>query len=546
MSFNEYTRRGFIKAAGLGLASVFARPMAYAADKGARPNIIIIMTDDMGFSDLGCYGSEISTPNINSLAQEGLRFTQFYNTGRCCPTRASLLTGLYSHQAGVGGMTEDNGPDNPGYRGRLMERCVTIAEVLGPAGYRTFQTGKWHVGSKEKSWLPVGRGFDRCYSCPEGGGFYFKVKKGRTIVLDNDVIHDEDRNTPEGWYSTDVWTDEGLKFMREAVDMKKPFLWYLAYNAPHWPLQAKPEDIARYRGKYKIGWDKLREQRYEKMIEMGLIDKKWKLSPRGDGIPEWDSLSDEDKDKQDFRMATYAAMIDCVDQNIGKIIKNLKQLDIYENTLILFLQDNGGCAEGGNTGNNSGQGICGTAESHVQYGACWANASNTPFRRYKHWVHEGGASTPLVAHWPAGISAELNSKLSSEPTHLIDLMATCVDLSGAEYPETYKGNRIIPMEGKSLRPIFESKPFKREDALYFEHEKNRAIRQGKWKLVSVKGADWELYDMEEDRTEVNDLASGMPEKVTEMSALYDAWCERCFVNRVQEKKTKKGVDRKKK
>jgi len=535
MSLTKYSRRSFIIMVGLGLAAAMAQPAAFASTKSPRPNIIIIMTDDMGFSDLGCFGSEIETPNLDSLAKQGIRFTQFYNTGRCCPTRASLLTGLYAHQAGVGHMTEDRGPDNPGYRGRLMERCVTLAEVLGPAGYRTFQTGKWHVGARETSWWPLGRGFDRCYSCPEGGGFYFRAKKGRSIVLDNEVIYDKDRHPPQGWYTTDAWTDEGLKFMHEAVGMNKPFLWYLAHNAPHWPLQAKPEDIAKYRGKYQVGWDKIRQQRYERLVKLGIIDRNWKLSPRGEGIPEWNSLSAQEKDTQDLRMATYAAMIDCVDQNVGKIIKTLKQLNVYENTLILFLQDNGGCAEGKITGNNRGKGICGTVESFVLYGACWANTSNTPFRRYKCWVHEGGVATPLIAHWPAGIPARLNGTLVAELTHLLDLMPTCVDLSGAKYPETYKGNKIIPMEGKSLRPLFEGKPFKRDNAIYFQHMGNRAVRNGKWKLVSVKGGDWELYDMQADRTELNNMATTLPEKVKEMSALYDAWCERCFVNKANKK-----------
>ena len=522
-----------MKVVGGAIATVMSQPTAFANAKTSPPNIVIIMTDDMGFSDLGCYGSEIETPNLDGLAAKGLRFTQFYNTARCCPTRASLLTGLYAHQAGVGGMTGDAGPRRPGYRGRLMERCVTMAEVLGPAGYRTFQTGKWHLGSKEESWWPTGRGFDRCYGCPQGGGFYFRPSAfhaERSVVRDNEVLYDRKTDPPPGWYSTDAWTEEGLKFVHEAVDMKKPFLWYLAHNAPHWPLKAKPEDIAKYRGRYKVGWDKIRERRYKRLIELGMIDKNWKLSPREKGIPAWESLSEEQKNEPDLRMATYAAMIDSVDQNVGKIITTLKELGVYENTLILFLQDNGGCAEGGNTGSKKGKGDCGTAESFVKYGACWANASDTPFRKYKKFVHEGGIATPLIAHWPKEISAELSGTLVDEPTHLIDLMATCVDLSGAQYPATYKGNKIIPMEGESLRPIFEGRPFKRENALYFEHMGNRAVRQGKWKLVSAgRRGKWELYNMETDRTELNDLANKMPEKVKAVSALYDAWSERCFV-----------------
>jgi arylsulfatase A-like enzyme len=514
----------FIGAIALMLLSMVVR--------AEQPNMIIIMTDDMGFSDLGCYGSEIETPHLDGLATRGLQFTQFYNTGRCCPTRASLLTGLYQHQAGVGAMMRDEGPANPGYRGRLMEHCVTLAEVLGPAGYRTIQTGKWHVGDKKKSWWPSARGFDRTYSCPQGGGFYFRpssFKQERFVVRNSKILYDPQNDPPADWYATDAYTDEGLEYMRDSVKEEKPFLWYLAYNAPHYPLQAKPEDIAKYRGKYRGGWDEIRQQRYEKLIELGIIDSQWKLPPRETGIPDWDSLSEEEKDRQDLIMATYAAMIDCVDQNIGKIIETLKEVVAYENTLILFLHDNGGCSEGGSIGSNTGKGICGTAESYALYGASWANVSNTPFRKYKKWIHEGGIATPLIAHWPNGVDAALNGTRVNEPTHLVDLMATCVDLSNAGYPETYEGNKILPMEGKSLQPIFQGKPFQREDPLFFEHSGNRGIRRGRWKLVSVKNGKWELYNMQADRTELNDLAAEMPETVKEMVEQYDAWCDRCSV-----------------
>ncbi|MDP6636487.1 MAG: arylsulfatase [Phycisphaerae bacterium] len=543
-------RRGFLRAVGVGAIGFVGARFASAAPKGkSKPNIILIMTDDMGFSDLGCYGSEINTPNLDALAAGGLRFTQFYNTGRCCPTRASLLTGLYPHQAGVGHMNGDRGPQHPGYRGRLTGRCVTIAEVLNPAGYYTFTTGKWHVGSKEKSHWPVGRGFKRSYSCPQGAGFYFTMKTAqmmRQIVRGDKVLYDKNNDMPDGWYSTDAWTDEGLKFAAEAAGRGKPFFWYLAHNAPHWPLQAKPEDIAKYRGKYKVGWDEIRKRRYAKLIELGMIDKNWGLSPRGKGIPAWESLTEKQKDNQDLRMATYAAMIDSVDQNVGKIVKKLKELGQYENTLIMFLQDNGGCAEGGNLGRDNGKGVCGTAESFSKYGACWANASNTPFRRYKHWVHEGGAGTPLVAHWPAGIAAKLRGKLITEPSHLVDLMATCVDISGAEYPKTFKGAMIIPAEGKSLRPLLAGEEFDRGGAIYFEHEGNRAVRLGKWKIVSIHRGQWELYDMSADRTELNDLSTKMPEKRREMIALYDAWAKRALVEPwgARRKKGKKKTPKK--
>jgi arylsulfatase len=522
----------FLKYLVLGLLVAMISAMPSSASGAAKPNIIIIMTDDMGFSDLGCYGSEINTPNLDALAQKGIRFTQFYNTSRCCPTRASLLTGLYPHQAGVGGMMHDEGPDKPGYRGRLMERCVTIADVLGQAGYRTIQTGKWHVGDKEKSWWPLGRGFDRCYSCPQGGGFYFRpsaFRLERYVIQGDEVLYDRQKDPPEGWYATDAWTDEGLKYVREAVEQKKPFLWYLAHNAPHYPLKAKSEDIAKYRGKYKIGWDAIRQQRYEKLIKLGIIDRNWKLSAREKGIPAWDTLSEKEKDEQDLRMATYAAMIDCVDQNVGKIVTTLKQLKAYNNTLILFLHDNGGSNEGGKMGENTGNGVCGTAESFALYGACWANVSDTPFQKYKKFIHEGGISSPLIAHWPKGINAGLNGTLATEPTHLIDLMATCVDLADTSYPESFERNKIIPMEGVSLNPIFRGKHFERDAPLFFEHMGNRGVRHGKWKLVAVKGGPWELYDMQTDRTEQSDKAAELPEQVEQLSTLYDVWAARCFV-----------------
>ena len=509
-----------------------------SAAASEKPNIIIIMTDDMGFSDLGCYGSEIETPNLDGLAQRGLRLTHFYNTSRCCPTRGSLLTGLYAHQAGIGGMTNDEGAQNPGYRGRLMERCVTIAEVLRPAGYHTIHTGKWHVGDASTACWPLGRGFDRFYGSPGGGGFYFRPAtfwRRRQVVRANEVLYTPETDPPEGWYTTDAYTDEGLVYLREAIEKQEPFFWYLAYNAPHYPLKAWPKDIAKYRGRYRIGWDVIRQQRYKRLVELGIIDSNWNLSPREPNVPAWNSLSEAKKDEQDLRMATFAAMIDCVDQNVGKVIRELKERNVYDNTLILFLHDNGGCDAGGTLGSNKGKGVCGTAESFAYYGQCWANVSDTPFRKYKKFIHEGGIASPLIAHWPKGIDSSLNGTLVTEPAHVIDLMATCVDVSRADYPKTYKGNAILPMEGKSLRPLFRGDRLNRDAPLFFEHMGNRGIRQDRWKLVSEKGSKWELYDMETDRTELKDLSVQFPERVQTMSAQYAAWTERCWVNKAKTK-----------
>jgi len=375
------SRREFLQALGIQAAALTVAKVTSATPPlEAKPNIIVIMCDDMGFSDIGCYGGEIETPNIDRLAQDGLRFTQFYNTARCCPTRASLLTGLYSHQASIGHMTGDYGVT--GYRGRLNRQCVTIGEALRPAGYRTFVTGKWHVGAKQRDWWPLQRGFDRFYGVPQGGGFYFKPKQGRSVVLDSEEVHTpESGPMPPGWYSTDAWTDHGLEFVEEAVQRKQPFFWYLAHNAPHWPLQALDSDIAKYKGRYLKGWDAVRAERHARMIEMGIVDKSWPLTPRDEKAEAWTELDEATKEKMDTKMAIYAAQIDRVDRNVGRLVARLKQLGIFDNTLILFLADNGGCAEGGIWGFDREKGRLGTADSFSSYGLSWANASNTLLRR---------------------------------------------------------------------------------------------------------------------------------------------------------------------
>ncbi len=479
------------------------------AAEAQRPNIIIILSDDMGFSDLGCYGSEIATPNLDRLAAGGLRFTQFYNTARCCPTRAALLTGLYSHQAGVGHMTDDH--QVPGYQGHLNDRCVTIAEALRPAGYRTLMSGKWHVGDKPN--LPVERGFDESFCGVWGAWNYFRWSK--------EIFYRNDQRVPEQEqesYLTDVFTDNAIRSI-ETGDRSKPFFLYLAYSAAHWPLHALPDDIARYKGKYMDGWEALRERRYRRMIELGTIKPQWKLSPPDPQEPAWDSLSPEKKDLFDLKMAVYAAQIDRMDQNIGRLLAKLRELGVEENTLVLFLQDNGGCAEEVNRGAKGAP--PGVADSFLSYGLPWAHASNTPFRLYKHWVHEGGISTPLIANWPAVIKKK--GALTEQPGHLIDLMATCLDVAKAGYPREFNGHAVTPLEGKSLLPIFEGKTREEHEAIFWEHEGNRAVRQGKWKLVSRFPGGWELYDLEADRTELHDTAIEHPDKVKELSALYDGW-----------------------
>jgi arylsulfatase len=542
-------RRYFINCMAGGLAAGALTPLFMVgcannnANKGARPNILLMMADDMGYSDIGCYGGEINTPNVNKLADDGLRFTQFYNTARCCPTRAALMTGLYPHQAGFGHMTEDRGYD--GYRGELNNECVTIAEVLKGSGYSTYMSGKWHVTSQVGQWTneedmtskhnwPRQRGFDRFYGTIAGAGsFYDPV----TLCRDNTPIEPE--SNP--YYYTDAISDNAVKFIEDHNKQSHddPFFCYVAYTAPHWPLHALEEDIAKYKGLYDEGWDALRDVRRKRMIEMGLVKEEWDMTDRDGRVPAWEDASD--KEWQARRMEVYAAQIDRMDQGIGRIVAALKRTGQLENTLILFLADNGGCDEqlgdehgvlfvppktrdGGTivTGNQPGL-MPGPESTYASYGIPWANTSNTPFRLYKHWVHEGGISTPLVVHWPALIKE--GGQLCDQPGHVIDVMATAVDVAGAEYPAEYKGNSITPVEGSSLVPAFGDGMVERE-AIYWEHEGNRAVRRGKWKLVSRYPGKWELYDIEADRTELNDLSGERPDLAKEMAAMYDSWSQR--------------------
>ena len=496
----------------------------------ARPNLIVILVDDMGWSDLSCYGSEIPTPNLDALAQHGLRFTQFYNTGRCCPTRASLLTGLYPHQAGVGHMVQPHKPGGrvlPGYLGRLNDQCVTLAEVLRSAGYFTAMAGKWHVGQNQGV-VPSQRGFQRSLNAP-AGGFYYGEAPRSWLFLDGEPLENQDPRLPRDWYTTDLWTDYGIRFIDEAQATGKPFFLYLAHNAPHFPLQAPPEDIARFRHQiYTNGWDKLREARYARQKDMGLIDPAWPLSPRPPTVKAWDSLPPTEQDRFDAIMAIYAACVAHMDKSIGNLVTALRQRGVLDNTLILFLSDNGGNAESGPNGRLEGKNP-GQAHSTVFCGESWALLENTPFRRYKHFNHEGGIASPLIAHWPAGIPSAQAGRLVHTPGHLVDVMATLVEVGEATYPKEFNGQPIPPMEGRSLVPAFSGKPIQRE-ALFWEHEGNAAVRVGDWKLVRLGGAGpWELYDLKTDRTELHDLATAQPAKVSELAAQWEAWARRAKV-----------------
>ncbi len=467
----------------------------------------------MGFSDIGCFGSEIPTPNLDRLARNGMRLTQFYNTARCCPTRAALLTGVYNHQAGIGHMIQQT--PHPSYRGFLNNDCVTIAEVLRTAGYRTAMAGKWHVGEEKPHW-PTDRGFERYFGLISGASNYFKLDGNRKMALDGEPY------TPPAdgsFYMTDAFTDHALRFVDGFSGGKDPFFLYLAYTAPHWPLHAFPEDIAKYRGKYRKGWDALRRERHERQVKLGIVDAKWTVTERDPKVPAWES--EKDQDDMDLRMAVYAAQIDRMDRNIGRLLKRLEETKQLDNTLILFLADNGGCAEENIAGETPVP--AGPKESFTSYHTGWANASNTPFRLYKHWVHEGGISSPFIAHWPARIRKR-GAIDTKQPAHLIDVMATCVDVAGAKYPAGK-----IPMEGQSMLPIFEGRQRKGHEFLAWEHEGNRALRQGDWKLVSKRPGGWELYNIAEDRTEMHDLAAKEPARVAAMSKLWDGWAKKCNV-----------------
>jgi arylsulfatase A-like enzyme len=506
----------FVIVANLTAAEAKAAPAA-----PTRPNIVVILVDDMGFSDIGCYGSEIPTPNIDKMAAGGLRFTQFYNTARCCPSRAALLTGLYPHQTGVGHMTDDHGV--PGYRGRLNDRCVTIAEVLQPAGYFTAMSGKWHVG-QNFGVVPWGRGFLRSFNSP-AGGFYYAGPRAE-LYLNGRLLENDDPILPRGWYTTDLYTDYAIKFIDEARAAKRPFFLYLPYNAPHFPLQAPQDEIAKFRGKYQVGWDRLREERHARQIALGIVDRAWPLSPRPREVRAWQRLGPAEKDRFDHIMAIYAAVVAHMDRDVGRLVDALRARQALDNTLILFLSDNGANAESGPDGRLEGD-TPGAVRSTVFEGQSWATLSNTPLRRYKHFNHEGGIATPLIVHWPARIKTP--GALRQQPGHIIDIMATCVDAAGAPYPSEAKGKAILPREGRSILPALDDRPIAR-DALYWEHEGNAAIRVGDWKLVRLgRRGPWELYDLKADRTELHDLAAARPALVQELAAKWEAWATRTQV-----------------
>lgn len=522
-----------------------------AAETNPPPNIVLILADDLGYSDIGCFGSEISTPNLDHMAAEGMRMSQFYTTPRCCPSRAAMLTGLYSQQAGIGNMMEDRGL--PGYRGELSQNCLTMAEELRLANYQTAMVGKWHLshiafdGKKQlngetnepfwddkNSW-PLQRGFENYFGTIHGVTSYYDPF---SLVNGNAPINAPSTN----FYYTDVLTEHAVADIKRAAGQAKPFFLFVSYTAPHWPLQAPEKDIAKYRERYLAGWDAIRTNRYQRQIQLGLINKEWPLSPRDPRVPDWSTA--KDKEWEANRMATYAAMVEHVDTGVGKILETLAEKGIEKNTLVIFFSDNGACAEvvapnwydvpsrtrDGRrvaVGDNNHTTFAGPDNVWQSYGLPWANVSSTPFVLYKHFTHEGGIASPFIARWPAVI--QNTGKISGQLGHVTDLMATFVDIAGAKHPDKYDGHPVLPLEGTSLRPIFEGKDRPHPAPIFWEHEGNRAVRLEQWKLVARDGEKWELYDTAADRTEQKNLASAHPEKVKELSDLYDAWAKRCNV-----------------
>lgn len=513
-----------------------------------KPNILLIMADDMGFSDAGCYGGEIQTPNIDSLANNGLRFTQFYNCARCCPTRASLMTGQYPHQVGL----NLNGQN-------LSRNGVTIAEALGLAGYNTAMSGKWHLSETKplkdaalhQKWLdhqydpgvpfapvetyPINRGFDRYYGNIWGVVDYFDPF---SLVEGEEPID----AVPEDYYITDAINNHAVEYINQLSGGDDPFFLYVAHCAPHWPLHALEEDIEKYKDAYLGGWDELRRTRYERMVKMGLIDEaNTPLPPVQSQGMEWDSLTDKEKRFQAGKMAAHAAMVDRMDQGIGRILDALRQNGELDNTVIFFLVDNGASPEimtrpgydrtsqtrEGEEVLYSGFEHTGPETTYGGIGPAWANANNTPFRYWKKESFEGGCHTPLIVHYPDGLQA-LGGTMTGQVGHVMDIMPTCLELAGAEYPATYNGHDITPVEGKSLIPIFHGQEREGHDAIFFEHERGRAVRMGDWKLTANSGTPqkWELYHLSEDRTETKDLASEHPERVEEMIQAWNHWAKR--------------------
>ena len=512
-----------------------------------RPNVVLILVDDMGWSNIGCYGGMVETPNIDRLARDGVRFDQFYNAARCCPTRATLMTGLHPHEVGIGHMTlpmrnheeappgvsrgyfsltpEDMAEVPSAYQGYVYLHIPTLPEMLQEAGYGTYLTGKWHLASENPKTWPTQRGFDRFYGHLAGTSDFFDP---RNLYRGNNPI----RAHGDRYYITDAISEEAIDYLNDHHNERpgEPFFLYLAYNAPHFPLQCMPEDYEKYRGRFKEGWDVLRAKRLDKQKEMGLVPQNTKLAPRPEIVPAWDSLTPEKQNEMDAIMSTYAAMIDRVDQNIGKLISHLEGTGELDNTLIFFLSDNGGEAETGPLGQFNYEDLGQYGKGGNKYGRGWATVSNTPFREYKHYTHQGGVQTPLVVHWPNGIKAGPKNRIVRQYGYLPDIVETIMDVAGATRPETNKGHIIPKGDGVSLINVLNGAHFPiHQEPICIEHEGNRIARLGRWKLVSYYDKPWELFDMDNDRSESHDLIHKHPDIAGKLKTAYAEWAERTSV-----------------
>ncbi|WP_420603451.1 arylsulfatase [Flagellimonas sp.] len=507
----KHKHRWILKLLLLGLIFNSCKPSP-PNEENDQPNIVLILADDLGWSDLGSYGGEILTPNLDQLATNGIRYTQFNNTSKCFPSRASLLTGLYAHQVGFA-----KTHTNP------IKNAITLGELLKSVGYRTLWSGKHH-GIEN----PLSKGFDRYFGLLDGASNHFNPgiqREGEAIPAqkrpDRTWYIDSTMHRPytpkKEFYTTDAFTDHALDWIDEYKDETSPFFLYLAYTAPHDPLMAWPEDIAKYRGKYKVGYDAIRKERIRKQREMGLLHDSSMISDPT--FEEWTSLSPEEQDREDLRMAVYAAMIDRMDQNIGRVIQKLKMLGKQDNTLIIFVSDNGSSSEVVKIGGNGEIGTVGHWES---LGKNWANVSNTPFKFYKNYSYQGGIGTPLIVSWPKGI--EQVNTINGSVGHFIDVLPTLMDVAGASYPKEYNGKAVEPYEGISFLPTFSGLTIKREKPLYWKWSDGKAMRKGDWKIVS-EGTDtpWELYHLGNDPNETRNLAHENQEVVRQLDSLYQIW-----------------------
>ncbi|MEN8746726.1 MAG: arylsulfatase [Wenyingzhuangia sp.] len=513
-------------------------------DKVAKkPNIVLILADDMGFSDLGNYGSEISTPSLDRLASEGTRISRFYTNTICAPSRTSLLTGQYPHKAGIGFFNEDFG--EPGYEGYLNKESLTLGEVFKNGGYATYMTGKWHVGNEKPHW-PLQRGFDNFFGFLDGGASYFDTKpllKGppsTAYLYEGNEVYNIDK---EDFYLTDELTSRAIDFVKETPE-EKPFFLYMAYNSPHWPLHAKPEDIAKYKGKYDAGWDELRKLRFENIKKLGLADEDWNIF-KDKLLPPWNSLSTEEKSEWSLKMEVYAAMVDNLDQNIGKLLNHLGTSGQLDNTVVIFLSDNG--AENMDVGKmpftvKRNEGPVGTAGSMESYTKNWAQVSNSPLRSYKSSPYEGGVATPFIIRYPG--QKEKGNVLKGG-THVVDIMPTLLQIADIDYPGTYNGTTSNALPGESFLPLLNGQDWNREQAICFEWFGDRAVWMGDLKAVSVyPGNTWELYDLAVDRTESNNIADSQPETIAKMDVIYNEWANANGVIAWSEEMSKKTPFRK--